>query len=146
MESKYYKVTCKCGHVGRGHFIRIDFPVKAMDGREASAIARELPRVKHHHKDAIIACLEITFEEFEALSEKNKYDPYLRCKNVQEQSQIADLALRIEPEAGYVEKPNKTVRHDASGYRRKKEAQCIRSYWEYDEDEWLAFEPAGLLA
>ena len=144
MESRYFKVTCKCGHVGRGYFIRIDFPVMAGSGKEAAAIAREIPRVKHHHKDAILACTEITPDEFEALREKNKYDPYLRCENPQEQSMIFDLHLRLEPEAGRTTAA-KTSRRDSAQYRRRKQLICEEEAWDYDEDE-LAFDLMPALA
>lgn len=64
MKSKFYKVTCKCGHVGKQYFIRISFPINADSGKEASEIARSLPRVKHDHKDAILDCKEIDYEEY----------------------------------------------------------------------------------
>lgn len=63
MKSKFYRVTCKCGHVGKKHFIRIAFPVNADSGEEASEIARRIPRVKHDHKDAILDCREIDLKE-----------------------------------------------------------------------------------
>lgn len=134
MELKFFKVTCKCGHVGRDHFIRIDFPIRATNGKEAAEIARMLPRVKHHHKDAILACVEITEEEFETLKEKNKYDPYLRCVNPQEQSLIFDLYLHIEKEAGVAE-PKKNKRASI-GYRQKKQEISEREAWDYEEDDF----------
>ena len=50
---EFYLVTTKCGHVGKGHYVPITFPIKAENGKEAAKIARMLPRVKHHHWDAI---------------------------------------------------------------------------------------------
>ena len=55
-----YEVICKCGHVGKQHYIEISFPIIAENGREAAKKARYLPRVKHHHKDAIINVRKIT--------------------------------------------------------------------------------------
>ena len=57
MKSKFFRVTCKCGHVGRQFFVRVDFPVNADSGKEAAEIARFIPRVKHDHKDAILNCV-----------------------------------------------------------------------------------------
>jgi len=59
---KFYIVTAKCGHVGKSKYILIDFPVIAEDGREAAKIARQIPRVKHHHKDAIRNVEESSFD------------------------------------------------------------------------------------
>ena len=51
---KYYIVTAACGHVGRGRYIPIDFPIIANDPKEASRICRNIPRVKHGNKKAIM--------------------------------------------------------------------------------------------
>ena len=109
MKSKFYKVTCKCGHVGKKWFIRISFPVNAESGKEAAQIARSIPRVKHDNKDAILGCVEIDYEEYLLLQVINSNDPYLKCSNKQEQEKIAELSLRMEPEPRYmtVERKNK---------------------------------------
>ena len=51
---KLFEVEAKCGHVGRKYFTLKVFPVKANSRKEAAAIVRNIPRVKHHHKDAIL--------------------------------------------------------------------------------------------
>lgn len=50
-----YAVTAKCGHTGfgPGFYIPITFIVSAESAKEAAIKARQIPRVKHHHKDAI---------------------------------------------------------------------------------------------
>ena len=95
---RYYKVTCKCGHVGKQNYIPISFAVIAQTKKEASAIARQLPRVKHHRKYAILECIETSFEEFRFLKDINKHDPYLKCKNIQEQRKIPNLKSRLLPD------------------------------------------------
>ena len=67
---KYFKVVCKCGHVGKKYFVRVAFPIEAIDGKNAANIARFLPRVKHDYEDAILSCERITFEEFQRLKEE----------------------------------------------------------------------------
>ncbi len=52
---RYFIVTAKCGHVGRDNYIPIDFAVKAESASKAASYARDLPRVKHDHKDAILS-------------------------------------------------------------------------------------------
>ncbi len=89
-----YKVVCKCGHVGRGNYVKIAFPVVAESKKEAAVIGRMIPRVKHHHKDAILSVVEITKEEYLMLEDMNKNDPYLKCKNIQEQNHL-DLTDRL---------------------------------------------------
>lgn len=88
---RMYKVTAKCGHVGRSNYVLKDFPVKAENGRDAAKIARRIPRVKHHHKDAIVRVIEITLEEYYALILANKNDPYFSCENVQDQRRYDEL-------------------------------------------------------
>lgn len=89
-----YEVKCKCGHVGRGNYIVVAFPLIAEDGKEAARKARALPRVKHNWKDAIISVRKITDEEYEKLKIINDKDLYLKCSNKQEQNLI-DLTDRI---------------------------------------------------
>lgn len=130
MKSKFYKVTCKCGHVSKKYFIRISFPINADSGKEASQIARNLPRVKHDHKDAILECREIDFEEYQILQKINSQDPYLKCSNKQEQDCIASLSLRLEKEPRYQTNCEKTKRANVE-YKLKKQKYII----EYDERE-----------
>ena len=121
MENKYFKVTCKCGHVGVKHYIRISFPVIAATGKGAAEIARYIPRVKHDHKDAILECKEITIEEFQELQEINKHDPYLCCECKQDQEMIEDFSDRLELEPRYLNKEKKNKRESVV-YRIKKQA------------------------
>lgn len=95
-----YKVIAKCGHVGKGKYIPITFAINANDGKEAARIARNIPRVKHNKKDAIINVIKIDLEEYLSLKEKNANDPYLTCKNKQEQN-CFDLEERIIHEESY---------------------------------------------
>lgn len=95
---KYYIVTAKCGHVGKGCYIPIDFPVRAESKTKAAKIVRNFPRVKHHHKDAILDCCEVSFEEYSAIREKNKTDIYLYCHSSSEQRRLCNLEDRVVKE------------------------------------------------
>lgn len=108
MNLKHYKVTCKCGHVGKRNFVRIDFPVIANSGKEAAEIARKIPRVKRDHKDAILDCIEISYEEYLNIRDNNDNDPYLKCKNKKEQSKIENFSDRLEAEPRYLNQIKKT--------------------------------------
>lgn len=90
MDSKrYYSVECKCGHTGsKMYYIPIAFAVEARNAKEAAAISRWIPRVKHHHKDCIISVTEIDYIEYLMLRDKNNDDPYLKCGSIQEQKMI----------------------------------------------------------
>jgi hypothetical protein len=87
---KYFKVTAKCGHVGKNWYYRGMFYVCAKDGKTAAAIVREKPRVKHDHKDAIIAVEKIDYLEFEHGTALQRLNPYFNCGNNQEQRQFID--------------------------------------------------------
>ena len=62
---RFFVVTAVCGHVRRGWGIDKDFAVVADSAKEAAAIARQLPRVKHDLKMAIRNVREV---------DKNGYD------------------------------------------------------------------------
>ena len=57
----------------------IFFPVVANNGIETAKIVRQFPRVKHHHKDAIISVRKITDDEFNELTYENSKNLYLKC-------------------------------------------------------------------
>ena len=69
MKNKFYAVVTKCGHVGRNNYREVTFPINAKSGKEAAEIARWLPRVKHHKKDAIVRVFEIDYEKYKELRE-----------------------------------------------------------------------------
>lgn len=122
---KYYIVTAKCGHVGRGYYIPIDFPVKAESKTEAAKIARNFPRVKHHHKDAILDCREVSFEEYNTARVKNQAYTYLLCHSSSEQRLICDLEDRTIKETKSETQFN---RNDKIVYLLKKRRIAERDY------------------
>jgi len=96
---KPYIVKTKCGHVSKRFYIEISFPIKARNGREAAAIARQIGRVKHDHRFAIIEVRAVTQEEFDLQVKTNNQDPYLKVKNKQEQDKVWELIKhRLIPE------------------------------------------------
>ena len=92
---RYFKVNAKCGHVGKGKYISIDFAVVASSAKEAAARARFFGRVKHHYKDAINFVEEIDSNEFNELVNKIANDPYITCDNIQQQRRIENFYERI---------------------------------------------------
>ena len=141
MKLKFFRVTCKCGHVGRQFFIRIDFPVNADSGKEAAEIARLIPRVKHDHKDAILNCVEIDYEEYLILQKINANDPYLKCKNPQEQAHIFGFAERLEAEPRFAKEIEKS-RKNVVDFKNKKRNYAEKSYISYqmDYENWSSFD------
>ena len=86
----FYEVQAKCGHVGRGRFFRGTFYVRAYTGSEAAAIVRQLPRVKHDHKDAILSVRRIDRAEYDVERTAVRQNPYYSCTNVQQQRECLD--------------------------------------------------------
>ena len=139
---KYFQVVAKCGHVGRKNYIEIAFPIIAESINEATQIARNMPRVKHHMKDAISSASEITEDEYLVLRDKNDKNAYLKCTSIQEQRMLCgDMSSLIHKidEPRVVEKPNRGL----VGFRRQKEREYLESLFEdtcflQDDSELLA--------
>ncbi len=137
MENKYFKVVCKCGHVGIKYFIRIAFPVMATCRRDAAEIARYIPRVKHDHSDAILECTEISHEEYLRLKEINNNDPYLKCECPQEQDLIENFSSRLELEPRFLRKEKRNKRESVK-YRLKKQSYILKeNWWKHTDEEEL---------
>ena len=47
---KYFLVTAKCGHVGNGKYLEIEFPIIARTKKDAAQICLRKPKVKKHLK------------------------------------------------------------------------------------------------
>lgn len=80
----FYIVQAACGHVGKGQYLAIDFPIKADSTKEACTICRQFPRVKHDNKNAIIKIREVTKSEYMQQILLNNQNPFLKAKNKRE--------------------------------------------------------------
>ena len=125
---RYYEVTAKCGHVGKGYYIPITFSVRAQTAAEAASVTRAFPRVKHDHKDAILSVRKVDFYDYDELRQVNNYDPYLRCRSKREQMREYDaiynrLVEETRCESGWErELPEKAV------FAGKKRIRNVRQY------------------
>ena len=110
---KYFKVTAKCGHVGIHKYYKGDFYIRAETKEEASKITRNMPRVKHDKKDAILNVEEIDHETYIKGIKENSKHPYFNCKNKQEQNRFLQEIQEniVDEENTNLEKPKKTKRH-----------------------------------
>lgn len=124
---KMFEVVCKCGHVGKSHYIPVAFAVKAANGKEAARIARFFPRVKHDHKDAILSVREIDYAKFLSITEDLEYDPYMHCSNIQEQNCI-DLTERLIAEKSTRVYSKYEVREGKTFYFGKKKIRNPKKY------------------
>ena len=129
----FYLVTTKCGHVGKNAYMPIIFPVKAENGREAASLARQFPRVKHNHWDAILECRKVEEEAYRKQIGINKKDPFLKVSSKQEQNLFMELIEnRIQKDKHQLEM-NKSPRKSKKPnlyYQKLK-------YLDFDEDEYL---------
>lgn len=98
MAKKMYEVSAKCGHVGRGYYVEKVFAVKADSAKDAAAMVRQFPRVKHHHKDAIRYVELIDESRFMEIREVNQQDPYMICQSKQEQNKLCRMTLKLKKE------------------------------------------------
>lgn len=134
---KLFKVVCKCGHVGKLQYIPVQFAVCAESGKEAARIARDFPRVKHNHKDAIIKVVEIDLAQFLELKEINKNDPYLKCHSRKEQNLTCDLTDRlVEDNHNKKAFHGKEERIEKVAHKLKKYKSMITSRREDEENEY----------
>ena len=84
----FFEVEAKCGHVGKNKYILKNFYIKTDSAKKAAYIIRNVPRVKHDHKDAIRNVREITYEEYIEGAKKMGMDDYFRIHNSSEQKTI----------------------------------------------------------
>ena len=125
---RYYMVTAKCGHVGRDYYIPIDFPVRADSAKEAAAAARSLPRVKHHHKDAILSVEEVDFFAYQDRCYINSFDPYFQCSNRQEQLRDFDAIYFRVMEEDRPEPRSKRELSEKPVYNGKERIRNVRRF------------------
>ena len=84
----FFEVEAKCGHVGMNKYILKNFYIKTDSAKKAAYIIRNVPRVKHDHKDAIRNVREITYEEYVEGAKRMEVDDYFRIHNSSEQKAI----------------------------------------------------------
>lgn len=94
LKLEMFEAVCKCGHVGKSHYVIISFPLMAQSKKDAARIARGMPRVKHDYQDAILNVFKIDKKRYFELIEINNHDPYLHCTCIQDQNAI-DLTGRL---------------------------------------------------
>lgn len=76
----YYKVTAKCGHVGKGRYCIKNFYIKANGKSEARKRVERMPRVKKGLEDAVMNVRRISFETYMNGVVETGRDPYFKFK------------------------------------------------------------------
>lgn len=134
LQKHYYAVTCKCGHVGRRRYIPITFVILTENGKEASAIARNYPRVKHHNKFAILSCRRIDETEAAILMSRNDEDPYLHCKSNRDQDLYPEIMERVIHEEVVPIMSKKKTKAFSKRYLDDKKSRRRAIWQDYSED------------
>lgn len=146
MKTNFYAVTAVCGHVGSSHYLLKTFAIKARNGKEASAIARSRPRVKHDYKLAIVSCQNISYSDFRGLVIRNKSDIYFHCHNIQDQeryfSNYKEERLPMEHKENINDENLAKVRRSRVCFKKRKEEQELSSYqmvnWDDDNSDTIS--------
>ena len=123
MEQNYYLVEAMCGHVGKRRYIPIKFAIIAENGKEAAKIARNIPRVKHDNKYAILQVEKVNYDTFQNQVNKNKEDQYLNWRDCRycETFNQEDIQERIISYVGKNRKKEKEKRYDRRKEQRREE-------------------------
>ena len=121
---KYYIVGTKCGHVGRNKWIEINIPIIADSGKEAAFKARMTPRVKHHKKDAILFVKEVSGVEYLVCLKEYRKDPYVKCKNIQDQRMIENFNCRVKENE--IEEREFRNKKESARFKNKKQQILIK--------------------
>ncbi len=92
---KYYFVTAKCGHVGKGKYYEVDFPIKAESKSEAAQYCLTKPKVKKHLSNAISNVVEISYEKYIKKAIENKNNLFIKAHTKKELSDYFEIAERL---------------------------------------------------
>ena len=130
-EYSYYVVQAKCGHVGKGKYIPLDFPIQAKDEERAVLITQNRPGVKHHSPNDILSIRKINYVEFLLYKEIFHKDPYWKWKT----GYSDELTFRIKEEfprrSNYKQERKEALerrtRHTAREFRLKRLRHIERS-------------------
>ena len=135
---RFYIVTTRSGHVGKGHYIATERPIIAYSKEEAVYVAVKEPRSKTHNTSDCICVIEVSKEEYLEADTKSKNDPYNYCKNHSEQVlSVPDYKVRrektVKKQTTEERRIAKSLRKERIAYQKKKEetlrmATCCVSY------------------
>lgn len=105
-----FVVEAKFGHVGRNQYIIKEIPVSASSKTEAASIVRNMPRVKHHHPDAIRQVRTVDAPRYWECVAVHNADPYFKCRSIQEQRALCpDMELHPECQSSSYDSKKKEI-------------------------------------
>jgi hypothetical protein len=143
----YFAAVCKCGHggagnFGRGYYVPVTFHIMAVDAKSAAKIARNMPRVKHHSKTAILEIRKIDREEYYALKKQNDNDLFLTVTSIQEQRRLVDMTDRIcyEEDEDKNTKPENEYKYKTKLYGKTKIKNPRKYFQKYYRDNTYEYD------
>ena len=81
---KYYLVKAKCGHVGNGKYLEVDFPIRAETMSDAAQMCLQRPKVKRHLKNAISSVCEVPYDCYQEMMNAFLTNSYVRAHTKKE--------------------------------------------------------------
>lgn len=129
---KYYLVTAKCGHVGKGKYIEKTFAIEANNAKIAAKIVLARPKVKKQLKNAISEVNEVEYSKFAEFLKYNQEDKYLHSHSKKEILEIL-YSGDIIPLDFYTKEKKKEFesRMERISYQIKKRAYKENLVYEY---------------
>lgn len=115
---KYYIVVAKCGHVGNGKYLEVEFPIYARSKSEAAQNCLKRGKVKKHLKNAITSVCEITYEYYQELKNQFSNNKFVHAHTKGEISEFIDKAVKLERHSSW--KKNFANRAERIAYLLKK--------------------------
>ena len=115
---KYFLVTAKCGHVGNGKYLEIEFPVYAQSKKEAAQMCLKKPKVKKHLKNAITSVREVDLDVFNFARTEFSNNSYVRSHTKKEITDWLESVQELDFEKRW--KKSFVNRNERILFRRKK--------------------------
>jgi hypothetical protein len=138
----FYAVTAKCGHSGLGkdYYVPITFAIISDSAPEAAEIGRNLPRVKHDHKDAILDVQLVNAATYIEIWNRNEQDPFLISHSIQEQRRLITIDEMLARAVKEVESDCENEKTEKRKYfAKKKELRNPRKFCRYSEFDGMEF-------
>ena len=130
---RFYLVTAKCGHVGRGMYIDVDFPVCAENGSDAAQQILKRSKVKKQLKNAITAVIEISEIEYNNYKEENIYSNYLKSHYKREYNLYDYVIKKLD------DKPKRKIEFETREERISYLLRKNKFYYSNNRD-WMVYE------
>ncbi len=88
----YYLVIAKCGQVGKGRYVEVEFPIYAEDKKSAAQMVLKRAKVKKQFKNAITNVYEISYDEHLAKTNEFNDNTFVRAHTKREITEYIESA------------------------------------------------------